>query len=179
MGGTVFAMTQHITIVGLLLTCLAVPSYAQHASGFALSEFARNTRLPLSIEGKQFGRKVKPKLLRLTCRNCRGYQNVDIVLSKSPDGNEARFRSGERTIAMMESECKARNPSCTYEAVSINGAIGWISRQQIGRITFDVSVLYKNGDQLDIQSLSDSAADARANGSAVREQIAPLIIGPN
>jgi hypothetical protein len=163
----------------VMLACLPFPSSADQASGFAITDFTKAADIGLSMDGKRFARKVKPQLLRLTCRNCRGDQNVDIALSKSRPGQEALYRSGARTVAMMESECKSRNPSCTFEAISTNGAFGWISRQQIGSFTFDVSVFVKNGDQLDIQSISTTPADARANGEAARQQIAPLIIGPN
>ncbi|MCA3697377.1 hypothetical protein [Aquidulcibacter sp.] len=170
-------MRYFVAIIGLVYAIPAFPALADSPKGFAIASFNKAQEISLNVEGKRFVRRVKPDRISFTCLNCRSTENVDLNLSKSTDGAEGRFRSGENSIAKIEAGCKSRDPACSIEAVTINGAVGWVSSTGFGRFGLSMTSLFKNGDKLEIQSMAESREAALTNARAALDQIAPIIVG--
>jgi hypothetical protein len=172
-------MKRYVACLGVVTALWSAPIHANPKTGFAITDLRQVSEIAFAVPGNRYSRSVAANRLTLYCRSCRDTQSIDIVVGKSTDGTEGRFRSGETTIAMMQGICKSRQPNCTMEAIEINGAIGWVSRVQLGPLQMSTSILFKNGDMLTIRSLAGDRQTAFDNGRAAREQIAPSIIGRN
>jgi hypothetical protein len=160
--------------------CFALPSFATAKTRFAVTNLNDLSNAPFTIPGKTFDRITERDRLTLGCTNCADMEGIDIIISKSTDGTEGRYRAGTTTIADIERICKSREPNCRVEAVTVHGAVGWVTRTTLfGRMAVSTTVLFKNGDMLTIRSFSDNAEIAYSNGQAARDQLAPQIVGPN
>ncbi len=166
-----------VATIGLVSAISALPALADPPKGFAIASFNKAQVISLNVEGKRFVRRVKSDRISFTCLNCRGTESVDLNLSKSTDGAEDRFRSGENSIAKIEAGCKSRDPTCSIEAVSIYGAVGWVSSTGFGRFGLSMTSLFKNGDKLQIQSIAETREAALTNAKAALDQLAPIIVG--
>jgi hypothetical protein len=166
-----------VATIGLVSAISALPALADPPKGFAIASFNKAQVISLNVEGKRFVRRVKSDRVSFTCLNCRGTESVDLNLSKSTDGAEDRFRSGENSIAKIEAGCKSRDPACSIEAVSIYGAVGWVSSTGFGRFGLSMTSLFKNGDKLQIQSIAETREAALTNAKAALDQLAPIIVG--
>jgi hypothetical protein len=163
----------------IVVAAWSLPSQATSLSGFAVTDLTQISGVAFNVPGKTFGRRAEPKRMTLGCLSCTGVEAIDISVNKSTDGTEGRYRAGTTTVATIERQCQAREPSCSIEAVAINGAVGWVSRTRAGTVAISTSILFKNGDLLQIRSIASTIDLAYANGQAVRSQIAPAIIGRN
>ena len=167
--------TTPLIVVGL---ALAQPLSAHGTGGFAIRDLTKLKAENFTFGKKKFTSISEPKRLTLACDGCNDLEGVDILLSKSTDGTEGRYRSGKTTIGDMEKQCQAREPNCTLEAVSINGAVGWVSRASLGTLSISTTVLFKQGDMLLIRSMAGDVTVAYENGKFAREKFGPLIVGP-
>ncbi len=160
-----------------LTLSVAQPLMAGDTKGFATDDLTQLKAENVTIGTKTFTMISEPKRLTLACIFCDDLEGVDILLSKSTDGTEGRYRSGKTTISDMEKQCQAREPNCILEAVSINGAVGWVSRASLGSLLISTTVLFKQGDMLVIRSMAGDAKVAYENGKFARETFGPMIIG--
>ncbi|MEM9062280.1 MAG: hypothetical protein AAGD13_17615 [Pseudomonadota bacterium] len=114
----------------------------------------------------------EPNRLTVFCAECSTTTAIDVIIARSEDGTEERYRSGETTIEKMEAQCKARSPSCELEASQLGDAVGWVTRYEVGGRAGSTTVLFLDGDQLIIRSIAGDLETAFANG-----QVAVATIG--
>lgn len=119
----------------------------------------------------------EPGRLTIFCADCEGIVAVDIILGRSDDETEERFRSGETTVGRMAAICRERNPTCTLEGAQAGRAVGWVTHYEAAGRAESTTALFLDGDLLTIRSISPDPAQAFANGAAARETVAPLIVG--
>ncbi len=156
---------------------LASEPVANVPAGFAHTDLTKLESLPATATCNPASTRVEPKRLTYMCRDCGALCGVDVLISTSIDGTEGRFRSGETTIAKMQSLCQSREPNCTLERLDVNGAVGWVSRTVVLGNLVSTTILFRGGDVLTIRSMSDDAKAAYDNGKAVCEAVAMRIIG--
>ncbi|SFI26589.1 hypothetical protein [Jannaschia pohangensis] len=158
------------------LCLLAGPAAAQ---GFATKDLTRVTVPTDLLAGQANTTRAEPARLTILCTDCGAdFVAIDVLLGRQTDGTEARFRSGQTTIAMLEAQCKARAPECTLSPVSVGGAVGWMSSFASGNGAGATAVLLQDGDMLTIRSLAPTADTAVANATAVANRLAPQIVSP-
>jgi len=164
--------------IGVVATCLAVAwPVSAGAAGFALTDLTRVKPAVLKISGKTFVSRAAPDRLTFGCKDCAGLEAVDVLLDKSTDGTEQRFRSGATTIARIQEICRTSEPTCAIERIEMNGAVGWVSRTKAVGSFISTTILFKNGGQLVIRPIAETLKAAFDNGLAVRLKLAPQIIG--
>lgn len=117
--------------------------------------------------------------LTVFCAGCPEVTAIDILLSRSEDGTEQRYRSGETTIEKMDEICKSRSPGCELKAASLGDAVGWVTRYQAGGRSGSTTVLFLDGDQLLIRSIAGDLGTATTNGAHALKTLGPQIIGAN
>ncbi len=156
---------------------LAREPVATRPAGFTFTDLTQLKSPPSTATCDPASTRVEPKRLTYMCRDCGALCGVDVLISASTDGTEGRFRSGETTIAKMQSLCQSRESNCTLERVDTNGAVGWVSRTMALGTPVSTTILFRGGDVLTIRSISDDAQAAYDNGKAVREAVAKRIIG--
>ena len=147
------------------------------AVGFAITDLTLLKSPPPTAKCTPATDRVEPKRLTYVCKDCGALCGVDVLISRSTDGTEGRFRSGATSLAKMQSLCQAREPNCTLERVDAHGAVGWVSRTLALGIPISTTIVFRGGDVLTIRSLSDDPQAAYDNGIAVREALARRIIG--
>ncbi|MFK7941924.1 MAG: hypothetical protein AB8B85_03285 [Paracoccaceae bacterium] len=130
------------------------------------------------VGGETFSAGSKePERLTVFCLDgCEDMVAIDILLGRSEDGTEGRYRSGETTIEQMEGLCKANNPTCELDAAKIGNAVGWVTRYDLGTRAGSTTVLFRDGDQLIIRSLAPDLETAAANGRRALETIGRRIV---
>ncbi len=166
-------------IIALLLifTGATLPSSAAEPMGFAILDLTQVNVNTSTFGNTKFVHRADPDRITFICTECKDFHAVDVLLNKSKDGTEARYRSGKTTIADLEKLCRQREQSCTLQRVDLNGAVGWISCTKFASTAISTTVLSKNGDMLIIRSIANTAQVAFENGTSVRVRLAPQIIG--
>ncbi len=158
-----------------VVLCLA--PLAAAAEGFALKDL-RNVAVDAgAFAGGSYEYEQERKRLIIACDTCDDLTVVSAQLSRSTDGTEGRFRSGETTIEKMEGICKERAPECRLTRLDIGGAVGWVSQYKLGPNEGSTAVLFQDGDLLTIRSLSESRNRSGTNMAAALRTIAPQIVG--
>ena len=162
--------------LALALAGFAAPAAAQ---GFAVDDL-RSLQVDAGFLGVGTfqARATAPDRLTFFCLDCTDFMGVDVLLGRQNDGTEGRIRSGVTTIDQLAANCRAREPSCTLEGVSVGPAIGWVTTYE-QPLSGSTTVLFRDGDLLTIRSIAQDAATARRNGDAVRRALAPSIVGSN
>jgi hypothetical protein len=146
-------------------------------SGFAITDPAKLNPKPLVIAGKTFTPRLEPSEVKLLCGACKALEAVAMIFDKSTDGTEGRLRSGETKIATIAANCQRQEPNCRIDALSLAGAVGWVSRTKVGSTAISTAVLFKGGDRLIIRSIAGDVETAFANGVAVRAAYGTRVIG--
>jgi hypothetical protein len=118
------------------------------------------------------------KRLVLLCPDCEGLNMITIQLGRQTDGTEGRVRSGQTSIADLEKQCQAREPSCRIERADTRSAVGWLSTYRNGNIAGNTLVLLRNGDMLQVRSDGNTPAAARENLRRLQRTVIPDIIKP-
>ncbi len=155
---------------------VALPAVAASRS-FAITDLTRIKITTLKLHGKDFVARAEPKRLTFACLTCKGFEAVDVLLDKSTDGTEQRFRKGETTVAKIQENCRRAEPNCAITRVDLNGAVGWVSRTKAAGSFVSTTVMFKGGDRLVIRSIAETPQSAFDNGVTVRSKLAPQIIG--
>jgi hypothetical protein len=181
MRGLLVAMKQFFVSFATIALLSSGPVHSQSAtntaSGLLVTDMKQLADVAFVDGNNRYRRKVKSDSLLLVCRNCTGTESIDIRISLAVNEAQAKLRSGETTVPAMESDCKVRYPDCKFEAAEFQGAVGTISRMNLGPIAVCSLVLYKNGQTLIIQSLASTPQIAFENVTSARDQIALRIVG--
>lgn len=154
-----------------VLLCLA-PLVAA-AEGFALTDLRKVEIDASAFAGGSYDYQQDRKRLIIACETCDDLTVISADVSRSTDGTEGRFRSGETTIEKMEALCQDRDPKCRLTRVEVGGAVGWDRGPDKG----STAVLFRDGDLLTIRSLSESRNRSGTNMAAALRTIAPQIVG--
>lgn len=160
-----------------LAVTLALLASQAAAEGFATTDLSTLPVDPVALLGEGFVARAEPARLTFACLACAEFTAVDVLLGRQDDGTEGRVRSGATTIADLDAQCRARDPSCRIEALDAGPAVGWISAYETAGIVGSTAVAIRDGDLLTIRSVAGDAATARAHALAVMAGLAPLIIG--
>ncbi len=158
-----------------VLLCLA-PLVAA-AEGFALTDLRKVEIDASAFAGGSYDYQQDRKRLIIACETCDDLTVISADVSRSTDGTEGRFRSGETTIEKMEALCQDRDPKCRLTRVEVGGAVGWVSQYRLGPNEGSTAVLFRDGDLLTIRSLSESRNRSGTNMAAALRTIAPQIVG--
>lgn len=118
-----------------------------------------------------------PERLTVFCPGCSDMIAIDVLLGRSEDGTEQRYRSGETTVEKMEEICKSRSPTCELKATELGGAVGWVTRYDAAGRSGSTTVLFLDGDQLVIRSIAGDRETAARNGAHALQLIGSKIIG--
>lgn len=160
----------------VLLGCLVAP--AAQAQGFVshdLTGFVDPIRVAI---GSNAAVQATPLDLNLTCASCKGSPSVEIQVGRSTDGTEKRVRSGETSLAKLESLCIKQNPDCRLSALPVSPAVGWITVYALENGGGSTAVILRDGDLLTIQARADSPGHAEDSVLALTQNVVPKIVGP-
>ncbi len=113
----------------------------------------------------------------LTCPACEGTPMVEIRLGRQEDGTEQRLRSGYTSIASLDQQCRARNPSCRVERADVGPAVGWVSAYQAGAVHGSTLVLLRQGAMVLVRSIGGSPEVARGGIERLRPDVLPALVG--
>ena len=148
------------------------------AAGFILKDLRSLSVDASGFVGGQFAAKATDaRRLTIYCTTCAQFTAIDVIIGRSTDGTEQRYRSGTTTIEKMAALCRSRSPSCKMRATASGSAVGWISEYDLGATRGSTVVLFLDGDLLTIRSISDTRQTASANAVHALKTIAPLIVG--
>ncbi len=143
------------------------------AEGFGQTDLTQIAIDPGMFKGGVMDIGEKPNRTTVFCTNCSDRVLLDVILSRSTDGTEERFRTGQTTVQNLEKICKSRDPSCTLKRVEVGPALGWITTYG----TNSTVVLFQDGDMLTFRSVSGDAALSLSNARQAIKSIAPQIVG--
>lgn len=129
------------------------------------------------VGGKFAAKATSAHRLTIYCTTCDGLTAIDVVIGKSTDGTEQRYRSGQTTIQAMAAKCRQRSPSCELRAAAVGRAVGWVTEYEAGGTRGSTVVQFLDGDLLTIRSISNNRQIASTNAKFALKTIAPLIIG--
>lgn len=160
----------------VLFSCLS--AQAAQARGFASHDLtAFIDPIKVTIGGKATVQ-ATPLNLALTCAPCTGSPAIDVQIGGSNDGTEKRVRSGETSLAKLESLCIKQNPDCRLSALPVSPAIGWITVYALENGGGSTAVILRGGDLLTIRARADSPGHAEDSVRALTQTIVPKIVGP-
>jgi hypothetical protein len=156
-------------------TCVAalMTGSVAMADGFAQMDLTQISIDAKAFDGGVMDARAQPDRATVFCSDCEDIVALDIQFSRSTDGTEGRFRSGETTVKKMEDICKSRDPSCTLTRVDVGPATGWMTTYG----TNSTVVLFRDGDVLTMRSVSGDAAISVSNARQAITAIAPQIVG--
>jgi hypothetical protein len=151
-------------------------------SGFAVTDLTKFNSIGSGASNVQLGGQeciARAELSRLTimCLDAPASPAIDVKLSKSKDGTEARLRSGETTIAKMEELCAQRGGVCKMEALKLGGAVGFVSKTNVGNTKIHNITLFKKDDLMVIRAISEDADVAAKYGKLVLDFYGTKIVG--
>jgi len=130
----------------------------------------------LAALGEGYIARAEPARLILTCPACAGAPMAEIRLGRQEDGTEGRLRSGATTIASLDQQCRARNPSCRVERANAGPAVGWLSSYRLGEIAGNTLVLLRDGDMVVIRAVSADQEVSRRSLDLLRAEVVPAIL---
>ncbi|MEL6060516.1 MULTISPECIES: hypothetical protein [unclassified Methylobacterium] len=160
----------------LVILC-SLWSQAALALGFAvhdLTPLAEDARRAL---GKDATVQAQPYQLLLTCPGCDGAPTVALQLGRLSDGTEGRIRSGQTTMAALETMCVKKNPDCRLTTLPAGPAVAWITSYAFGTGAGATAIVLRDGDLLtiDARSIDRGAAEDAVLGLAGK--LLPRIVG--
>lgn len=156
---------------------LLLAAGAASAEGFVVRDLTELEPAARAALGPGYLSRSQPNRLTLTCPGCPGGPAVDILLGRQSDGTEGRVRFGQTSIAQLEFQCQARNPTCRMEQVGTPPAVGWISSYAIGDAAANTVVVLRDGDLLTIRVIAKDPAVARRDADAMIVHIVPRVVG--
>lgn len=161
--------------IAAALACLAaVPASAE---GFAVRDLKTIAADANHALGGRYATKSEPKRLILNCSDCEGAPIIDMQLGRQTDGTEGRVRSGQTSIARLESICQSRSPDCRLTGLSVLPAVGWISSYALGATGGSTAIILRDGDMLTIRSIAADRDVAARNAETIARTIVPRIVG--
>ncbi len=122
------------------------------------------------------GRTEGPQMT-LGCPTCAGTPMIEIRLGRQEDGTEQRLRSGYTTVASLDQQCRARNPSCRVERADLGPAVGWVSAYQAGAVHGSTLVLLRDGAMVLVRSIGGSPEVARGSIERLSAEVLPALVG--
>ncbi|MEL6435803.1 MAG: hypothetical protein AAFP99_03310 [Pseudomonadota bacterium] len=158
--------------VWVLAISMALMGVAR-AEGFAITDLTDLNDIPQTLNGKSYSNRLAAKRLTLACDDCDGLNAVDVLIGRSTDGTEGRFRSGETTLKRMEDVCRSRDDTCRLERLDVGPSVGWLSIYARG----STAILFRDGDTLTIRGLAETPEVARETVRGVLATLAPTIVG--
>jgi hypothetical protein len=156
------------------LVLLAPAALAQDRLAPALA--AQEARAVAAL-GPGYVARAEDDRLVLTCPGCEGAPMVEIRVGRQEDGTEARLRSGYTSIASLDQQCRARNPTCRVECAEAGPALGWVSDYRSGAIAGNTLVLLNGGAMVLLRSIAASPELARGNVDRLRAEVVPALVG--
>lgn len=159
--------------LALICTLLASPACAD---GFAITDLTKAPDM-VPVLGAGFISKVEADRVTLVCFECPGAPMIDILMGRQTDGTEDRIRSGETTMADMQSICQAREPACKINGLSVESAVGFVSTYPVLGQNGSTTVVMLGGDMLTIRSVSADPAVASAHALTLQQNLIPAITG--
>ncbi|BDG73148.1 hypothetical protein [Roseomonas fluvialis] len=127
--------------------------------------------------GEGFIARTEGPLMTLTCPTCEGTPLVEIRVGRQEDGTEQRLRSGYTSIASLDQQCRARNPTCRVERADLGPAVGWVSAYQAGPLSGSTLVLLRQGALVLVRSVGGSPEVARGSVERLRAEVLPALVG--
>jgi hypothetical protein len=128
--------------------------------------------------GEGYVARAQEDRLVLACPACEGAPIIEIRLGRQEDGTEARLRSGQTTIGVLDQQCRGRNPTCTVQGADLGAAVGWVSAYRAGAIAGSTLVLLRDGAMVIVRSIAASPDVARGNIDRLRATVLPALVGP-
>jgi hypothetical protein len=159
--------------LALFFTLLSGPVFAE---GFAITDLTQAPDL-VPVMGAGYLSRVEPDRVTLFCLDCPGTPMIDILMGRQTDGTEDRLRSGETTMADMESICQSNEPSCKLEGLSVAPAVGFVTTYPVLGQHGSTTIVMLGGDMLTIRALSEDPAVATAAAKVLQDNLIPAIIG--
>lgn len=164
-----------IAAAWLTVVLLAGPSLAQSFLTRDLTTLSPSTA---GLTGGTFSvAATAPGRLTFYCQGCPNLTAVDVLLGRDADDTEGRYRAGSVSIAALREQCQARNATCTLDAATANGAVGWRTVYKLDQTWGSTTVLFKGSDKLTVRSIAPDAETAEANGKAALQAIGAALIG--
>ena len=170
-------MLRAATGPALCALLLALPGPGR-AEGFAVDDLTTLSPDLGGYKGGRFAARTGAERVTLSCEDCEGLVAVDVLLGRSTDGTEGRYRDGTTTLQSLEDQCKAREPSCRLFPAEAGGAVGWRSEYRLGDNAGSTVVLFRDGDLLTIRAIAPDMATASANARRATETLGRQIAGP-
>ncbi|OHV12396.1 hypothetical protein BK022_26515 [Methylorubrum extorquens] len=162
-------------IVALVLLCLL--SQSAQAQGFAVQNLTAVADDAKRALGDGFSARAEPQRLTLVCLDCPGGPMVDLQLGRQTDGTEERVRSGETSIAQLETLCRAKSPDCRLSGLGVAPAVGWISTYPTGKTTGATAIVLRGSDRLIIRAVAETREAATRQVETLVQAVAPRIVG--
>jgi hypothetical protein len=159
--------------LALALSLFACPAFAE---GFAITDLTQAPDMT-PVLGSGYISRVEADRVTLVCFDCPGAPMIDITIGRQTDGTEDRLRSGETTMEEMEAICQSKVAECTLQGLSVEPAVGFVTTYPVLGQSGSTTVVFLDGDMLNIRSLSDDPAIASANALILQENLIPAIIG--
>jgi hypothetical protein len=117
------------------------------------------------------------KSITLGCSSCAGLTMVVFAIGRQTDGTEERVRSGQTTVADLQRQCQANEPSCRIERADMGRAVGWLSTYGSGVLSGNTLVLLRDGNMLTVRSTADTPQTSRENLRRMQTSVIPQIVG--
>ena len=128
--------------------------------------------------GEGYVARIEDQRMTLTCPGCEGAPAVELGLGRAEDNTETRLRSGYTSIASLDQQCRARNPTCRVERADLGRAVGWVSAYRAGEVAGSTMVLLRDGTRVIARSVAASPEVARGNVDRLRAAVLPALVGP-
>lgn len=167
-------MRYFAAIIATTATLMSAPAFADGMRVHDLTTIETSARTAL---GKDAISRAEPERLTLTCPTCAGAPMVDLLLGRQTDGTEERVRSGATTVAQLEAQCQAREPSCQMKRADVGRAVGWVSSYKVGGSAGGTLILIAGGDMLTARVMAADEAAVRGTISRLKAKVLPAIVG--
>jgi hypothetical protein len=168
-----YRMRRYLCIV---LACIALGTVP--AAAFQDTDLETVAQRAQAALGPGFGAEVgNRQRVVLMCARCNGPTMVTIQIGCQADGTEDRVRAGQTTMADMERQCQANEPSCRIERADMGRAVGWVSSYRGAAVSGSTLVLLRGGDMLTVRSNAPSPEIAHENMRRLQRTVVPQIVG--
>ncbi len=157
-----------------LIICAASPAFGE---GFVQTDLTQITVDAAAFAPIKVEHKSEPARLTVACTSCDDTVAVDIQLSKSTDGTEGRFRSGETTVEKMRAICQSRSPTCKLDRADVGPAVGWVTQWEFADSPASTLVLFRDGDMLKASVFGASRDQVSGLMDTTIKTLVPQIVG--